>query len=78
MEKELLADEKERAEHLMLVDLARNDIGRVCSFGSVHAPELMVVERYSHVMHIVSQVEGRIRRTGMHSTLCARLSPQAQ
>lgn len=61
LEKELLSDEKERAEHLMLVDLARNDIGRVCSFGSVHAPELMVVERYSHVMHIVSQVEGRIR-----------------
>ena len=60
LEKELLADAKERAEHLMLVDLARNDIGRVCAFGSVHVPELMVVERYSHVMHIVSQVEGRI------------------
>ena len=60
LERELLADGKERAEHLMLVDLARNDIGRVCSFGSVHVPELMVVERYSHVMHIVSQVEGRI------------------
>jgi len=60
LEKELLGDAKERAEHLMLVDLARNDIGRVCSFGSVHVPELMVVERYSHVMHIVSQVEGRI------------------
>jgi anthranilate synthase component I len=60
LEKELLADEKERAEHLMLVDLARNDIGRVCSFGSVKVPEMMVVERYSHVMHIVSQVEGRI------------------
>jgi anthranilate synthase component 1 len=60
LEKELLADQKERAEHLMLVDLARNDIGRVCAYGSVHAPELMVVERYSHVMHIVSQVEGRI------------------
>ncbi len=60
LEKELLADEKERAEHLMLVDLARNDIGRVCQFGSVNVPEMMVIERYSHVMHIVSQVEGRI------------------
>jgi anthranilate synthase component 1 len=60
LEKELLADEKERAEHLMLVDLARNDIGRVCAFGSVTVPEFMVVERYSHVMHIVSQVEGRL------------------
>jgi anthranilate synthase component 1 len=60
LEKELLADEKERAEHLMLVDLARNDIGRVCRFGSVKVPEMMVVERYSHVMHIVSQVEGDI------------------
>jgi len=57
---ELLADEKERAEHLMLVDLARNDIGRVCKFGSIHVPDFMFVERYSHVMHIVSQVEGRI------------------
>ena len=60
LEKELLADEKELAEHLMLVDLARNDIGRVCEFGSIHVPEFKVVERYSHVMHIVSQVEGRI------------------
>ncbi len=60
LEKELLADAKERAEHLMLVDLARNDIGRVCRFGSIHVPEYMVVERYSHVMHIVSQVEGTI------------------
>jgi anthranilate synthase component 1 len=60
LEKELLADDKEKAEHLMLVDLARNDIGRVCAFGSVTVPEFMVVERYSHVMHIVSQVEGRI------------------
>ncbi len=60
LEKELLADEKERAEHLMLVDLARNDIGRVCSYGSVEVPDYMIVERYSHVMHIVSQVEGEI------------------
>lgn len=60
LERDLLADEKERAEHLMLVDLARNDIGRVCQFGSVKVPEMMVVERYSHVMHIVSQVEGQI------------------
>jgi len=60
LEKELLADDKERAEHLMLVDLARNDIGRVCAFGSISVPEFMSVERYSHVMHIVSQVEGRI------------------
>ena len=61
LEKELLADEKERAEHLMLVDLARNDVGRVCQYGSVTVPEFMLVERYSHVMHIVSQVEGRLR-----------------
>ena len=59
-EKELLADEKEKAEHLMLVDLARNDIGRVCRHGSVSVPHFMFVEHYSHVMHIVSQVEGRI------------------
>ena len=60
LEAELLADEKERAEHLMLVDLARNDIGRVCAPGSVRVTESMVVERYSHVMHIVSQVEGTL------------------
>lgn len=60
LEEELLADEKEKAEHLMLVDLARNDIGRVCEFGSVEVPDYMIVERYSHVMHIVSQVEGKI------------------
>lgn len=59
-EKDLLADEKERAEHLMLVDLARNDIGRVCSYNSVKVPEFMTIERYSHVMHIVSQVEGQL------------------
>jgi anthranilate synthase component 1 len=60
LEKELLADPKERAEHVMLVDLARNDLGRVCNFGSVHVKDLMIVERYSHVMHIVSQVEGQL------------------
>jgi anthranilate synthase component 1 len=58
LEKELLADEKERAEHLMLVDLARNDLGRFCVPGSVEVTEFMSIERYSHVMHIVSQVEG--------------------
>jgi anthranilate synthase component 1 len=60
LEKELLADPKERAEHVMLVDLARNDIGRVCDFGSVQVQDLMIIERYSHVMHIVSQVEGKL------------------
>ena len=61
LEKDLLADDKERAEHLMLVDLARNDIGRVCEYGSIHVPDYMTIERYSHVMHIVSQVVGQIR-----------------
>ena len=60
LEEELLADEKERAEHVMLVDLARNDIGRVCRYGTVQVDELMVIERYSHVMHIVSSVTGRL------------------
>jgi len=57
---ELLADPKERAEHVMLVDLGRNDLGRVCRYGTVHVPEQMVIERYSHVMHIVSAVEGEL------------------
>ncbi|MGB0334842.1 MAG: anthranilate synthase component I [Opitutales bacterium] len=61
LEADLLADEKEKAEHLMLVDLARNDIGRVCQFGTIHVPDYMTIERYSHVMHIVSQVVGTIR-----------------
>jgi len=61
LERELLADEKELAEHIMLVDLGRNDIGRVCIPGSVHPTELMKVERYSHVMHIYSDVVGRLR-----------------
>ncbi|AJY74963.1 anthranilate synthase component I family protein [Paenibacillus beijingensis] len=60
MEEELRTSEKERAEHIMLVDLERNDLGRIAAFGSVRVEELMVVERYSHVMHLVSQVEGRL------------------
>ncbi|MBM3216524.1 anthranilate synthase component I [Candidatus Poribacteria bacterium] len=57
---ELLADPKERAEHVMLVDLGRNDLGRVCEAGSVHVPAFMTIEKYSHVMHIVSYVVGRL------------------
>lgn len=60
LEAEMLNDPKERAEHIMLVDLGRNDLGRVCSTGSVKVTELMVVERYSHVMHIVSNVQGEL------------------
>src|SRR5207245_5379431 len=59
-ERELLGDEKERAEHLMLVDLGRNDLGRVCRFGPVNVPELMRIERYSHVAHIMSSVIGEL------------------
>jgi len=58
---EMLADQKERAEHVMLVDLGRNDVGRVSQFGSVKVDRLMFVERYSHVMHIVSTIEGRLK-----------------
>ncbi|HET6805814.1 MAG TPA: anthranilate synthase component I [Frateuria sp.] len=61
LEEELLADPKERAEHVMLIDLGRNDVGRITETGSVAVGESFVVERYSHVMHIVSQVEGRLR-----------------
>jgi hypothetical protein len=60
-ERELLADAKERAEHVMLVDLGRNDLGRVCEIGSVQVDDMMEVERYSHVMHIVSSVTGTLR-----------------
>jgi anthranilate synthase component 1 len=60
MERELLADPKERAEHLMLIDLGRNDVGRIAKIGSVKVTETMVVERYSHVMHMVSNVEGEV------------------
>ena len=61
LENEMLHDEKERSEHVMLVDLGRNDVGRVSEFGSVKVDRLMFVERYSHVMHIVSSIEGRLK-----------------
>ncbi|RPI91282.1 MAG: anthranilate synthase component I [Chloroflexi bacterium] len=60
--KELLADPKERAEHVMLVDLGRNDLGRVCEYGTIKVSDFFTIERYSHVMHIVSHVEGTLRR----------------
>jgi len=66
LEQELLADPKERAEHVMLVDLGRNDLGRVCDFGTVKVTDMMYIERYSHVMHIVSQVQGRLK-AGMNA-----------
>ncbi len=62
LERELLADEKERAEHVMLVDLGRNDVGRVCRYGTVKVSGLMFVERYSHVMHLVSSIRGKLRK----------------
>jgi anthranilate synthase component 1 len=61
LEQEMLASEKERAEHIMLVDLGRNDLGRVCEYGSVRVEKLMTVERYSHVMHLVSSLRGQLR-----------------
>jgi anthranilate synthase component 1 len=61
MASELAADEKERAEHVMLVDLGRNDVGRLARYGSVKVTDYMTVERYSHVLHLVSQVEGELR-----------------
>jgi anthranilate synthase component 1 len=61
---ELLADEKERAEHVMLVDLGRNDVGRIARYGTVKVTDFMAVERYSHVLHIVSQVDGELRDGG--------------
>jgi anthranilate synthase component 1 len=62
LEQELRADEKERAEHIMLVDLGRNDVGRVCDFSTVRPKEIMFVERYSHVMHLVSSIQGTLRK----------------
>jgi anthranilate synthase component 1 len=61
LEREILASEKERAEHIMLVDLGRNDLGRVCEYGTVRPEKLLTVERYSHVMHLVSSLRGRLR-----------------
>ena len=65
-EKDLLQDPKELAEHLMLIDLGRNDVGRVANLGSVDLTEKMIVERYSHVMHIVSNVTGKLKK-GMNA-----------
>ena len=62
LEREMLSSEKERAEHIMLVDLGRNDLGRVCEYGTVKVEKLLTVERYSHVMHIVSSLRGRLRQ----------------
>jgi anthranilate synthase component 1 len=62
LEKEMLASEKERAEHIMLVDLGRNDLGRVCDYGTVKVEQLMIVERFSHVMHLVSSLRGHLRQ----------------
>ena len=66
LETEMLADPKERAEHVMLVDLGRNDLGRVCDYGTVKVTDMMYVERYSHIMHIVSNVQGKLR-AGMNA-----------
>ena len=63
---ELLADPKERAEHVMLVDLGRNDLGRVSEYGTVKVTDMMYIERYSHIMHIVSNIQGRLR-AGMNA-----------
>src|SRR5205814_8014358 len=73
LEKELLADPKERAEHIMLVDLHRNDVGRVAKVGSVEVTDMMTVERYSHVMHITTNVTGRLA-DGMTSLDALRVS----
>ncbi len=75
LEKELLSSEKERAEHLMLVDLARNDIGKVAYLGSVKVPDLMYVEKYSHVQHIVSRVIGTLRNGGAASQVLKATFP---
>jgi anthranilate synthase component 1 len=75
LEKELLADEKERAEHLMLIDLARNDVGRCADYGTVRCTDLYTIERYSHVMHIVSEVRGRLAAGQDQFDLLSRTFP---
>ncbi|MWV47551.1 anthranilate synthase component I family protein [Paenibacillus sp. HJL G12] len=75
MAEELRGSEKERAEHVMLVDLERNDIGKVAAYGTVNVPELMTVEQYSHVMHLVSQVEGRLAKDKGAFDVIAALFP---
>jgi anthranilate/para-aminobenzoate synthase component I len=77
LERELLGSEKERAEHLMIVDMARNDIGRVCELGSVAVEDFMTVERYSHVRHLVSTVAGRLRADRDGFDLLAAVFPGA-
>jgi anthranilate synthase component 1 len=75
LERELLADPKEIAEHLMLIDLSRNDIGRICKVGSVEVSEMMTVERYAHVMHIASNVAGEIEENGSAMALLRATLP---
>ena len=72
---ELIENEKERAEHVMLVDLERNDLGRVCQYGSVHVDEFMVIEKYSHVMHIVSNVKGQLKREASYPDIIKATFP---
>jgi para-aminobenzoate synthetase component I len=72
---ELIENEKERAEHVMLVDLERNDLGRVCEYGSVHVDEFMVIEKYSHVMHIVSNVKGNLKKEANYADVIKATFP---
>lgn len=72
---ELVENEKERAEHVMLVDLERNDLGRVCEYGSVHVNEFMVIEKYSHVMHIVSNVKGTLKKEANYADVIKATFP---
>jgi len=78
MAEDLLADAKERAEHVILVDLGRNDLGRVCQYGSVRVEDFMAIENYSHVMHIRLERTGTLRPASGRSTRCARCSRRAR